>query len=165
MFHLRVSILRTGWIRMKQVPCPFDQPSLNCARECDIVMELLFTCVQSSHTAPLSSTRALNNVPSKYAAIQKIYTSIWIHFTQKGLIEEERQGTEVPSCQNPKRQVILLWWCKILAVQCFLQPLALQLWPLSEAVRQNFEFQYPTTSECFLAIFDVGYTVKMVFVE
>ena len=78
------------------------------------------------------------------------------------LHEEERRdkAQRTYTRRNPKRHIPLinlLLWRKMVAMRCFVWPLALQLWSVSEAVRLKFEFWqflkilYPATCKCFVA--------------
>ena len=77
------------------------------------------------------------------------------------LIEDKRKdkAQRTYTCQNPKRHiplVSLLLWHKMVTVCCFIWPLTLRLWSVSEAVRLKFKFWqflkilYPATCKCFL---------------
>ena len=82
-------------------------------------------------------------------------------------IEDERRdkAQRTYTGRNPKRHiplVSLLLWRKMVAVHCFIWPVALRLWSVSGAVRLKFEFwqfkkiYISATCKCFVA-FDVLY--------
>ena len=80
--------------------------------------------------------------------IRKINALIWFRWMKKkasSLIEDKRKDKALRAYtrRNPKRHiplVILLLWHKMVAMRCFIWPLALQLWSVRQAVRLKFKF-------------------------
>ena len=78
--------------------------------------------------------------------IQTINASIWFRWMKKtsSLIEDKRQATEDLHSSEPQKAhtplVSLLLLPKMVAVCCFVCPLALRLWSGSVAVRLKFKF-------------------------
>ena len=81
----------------------------------------------------------------------------WMKKKISSLIEDKRRdkAQRAYTRRNPKRHILrvsLLLWCKMVAVCCFVWPLALQLWSVSEAVRLKFKFWH-VLKILYLAVF------------